>query len=616
MTDAKDRPMITEFGLGAAANRPPVAETVGSIPERAAPKSRVLRNGLSMSPATPAPANAQQTLLMPVGQSNPPTPQRHAQIELIQGSRPDFSCECSDLLRDRLRLTAILLFIAYAAYVIKRIAVPPPTETPLEVMLAWAHVTLTVFVGLLAQRLCTNCRFLLSRLRMTEILLFGFSALFFMINDYVSLLTSAGEGYLLPITLPWTILIFTYALLIPNSWQRATAVIVPMALAPVAVLAIAAYSNPQVAKLLTAGSAFRYAMLESSMAMVIGAIIAIWGVKTIRSLRSEAYEARQLGQYRLKRLLGRGGMGEVYLAEHLMLKRPCAIKLIRPEKAGNPETLARFEREVRAAAGLTHWNSIEIFDYGRTDDGTFYYVMEYLPGMSLDQIVEQHGPLPPARVIYLLRQVCDALREAHRQGLVHRDIKPANIHAAGRGGLWDVAKLLDFGLVGTLNHQLDARLTQDGVLTGSPLYMSPEQATGEPTDARSDIYALGCVAYFLLSGRPPFDETNPMKLIVAHAKQPALRLGTIVPGIPTDLESTVMKCLEKDPQDRFQDVETLRSALDECRDAHGWGAPQATEWWTNYGCPKKRELDERVRQGLAIEEEALECAIGGPATMT
>ncbi len=154
------------------------------------------------------------------------------------------------------------------------------------------------------------------------------------------------------------------------------------------------------------------------------------------------------------------------------------------------------------------------------------------------------------------------------------------------------------------------------MLTGSPLYMSPEQATGEPTDARSDIYALGCVAYFLLSGRPPFDETNPMKLIVAHAKQPVLRLGTIVPGIPTDLESTVMKCLEKDPQDRFQDVETLRSALDECRDAHGWGARQATEWWTNYGCPKKRELDERVRQGLAIEEEALECAIGGPATMT
>ena len=143
-------------------------------------------------------------------------------------------------------------------------------------------------------------------------------------------------------------------------------------------------------------------------------------------------------------------MGEVYLAEHQLLKRPCAIKLIRPEHSSDAQRMARFEREVRATAQLSHWNTIEIFDYGRNDDGTFYYVMEYLPGLSLDVMVRRYGPMPPARVIYLLRQACDALHEAHEAGLVHRDIKPANLFAAYRGGLHDVAKLLDFGLVKTL----------------------------------------------------------------------------------------------------------------------------------------------------------------------
>lgn len=562
-----------------------------------------------MRPPVSSVANAQQTQIIPADAATPETSPRHPQIELLQGSRPDFSCECSDLVRDRLRLTAILLFVAYAAFAIKRILLPPASETPVETMLAWSHLVLTAIVGLLAQRLCANCRHLISHLRMTEFLLFGLSALFFAMTGYVSLIRSADEGYLLPIIAPWLILIFTYALLIPNTWQRAAVVIVPLALAPVLVLIIASQTDPRVLELLTNRSSFQYAILESAMAMAIGGLISIWGVKTIRTLHSEAFEARQLGQYRLRKLIGRGGMGEVYLAEHLMLKRPCAIKLIRPEKAGNPETLARFELEVRSAARLTHWNSIEIFDYGRTDDGTFYYVMEYLPGMSLDRIVEEHGPLPPARVIHLLTQVCDALAEAHCQGLVHRDIKPANIHAASRGGVWDVAKLLDFGLVSSLNRSADAKLTQDGVLTGSPLYMSPEQATGEATDPRSDIYAIGCVAYYLLSGRPPFDETNPLKLIISHANQPVPPLRGLVPDVPADLESTVMKCLEKDPQDRFQDVETLRSALNECRDAQGWGSRQAAEWWTNHGCPRKLRLDEQVRLGQELDEDSDECEI-------
>ena len=244
-------------------------------------------------------------------------------------------------------------------------------------------------------------------------------------------------------------------------------------------------------------------MLEVPMLLVLSCVIAVWGVRTMGRLRRQAFEARQLGQYRLKQLLGAGGMGEVHLAEHVLLKRPCALKLIHPDKAGNPNTLARFEREVQATARLSHWNTVEIFDYGRTDDGTFYYVMEYLPGLNLHQLVEMFGPLPAERAIHLLMQTCDALSEAHAKGLVHRDIKPGNIFAANRGGVFDVAKLLDFGLVKPIADWGDSAVTQDGMVAGSPLFMSPEQATADSVDARSDIYSLGATAYFLLHGPRP-----------------------------------------------------------------------------------------------------------------
>jgi eukaryotic-like serine/threonine-protein kinase len=252
--------------------------------------------------------------------------------------------------------------------------------------------------------------------------------------------------------------------------------------------------------------------------------------RTINTLRTEAYRAKQLGQYKLKRLIGSGGMGDVYLAEHQLMKRPCAIKVIRAEKAGDPKVLARFEREVQATAKLSHWNSIDIFDYGRADDGTFYYVMEFLPGMNLAELIRRYGPMPASRVIHLVRQACDALQEAHEVGLVHRDIKPANIFAAVRGGQYDVAKLLDFGLAKPVANLEEDQITQEGTITGSPLYMSPEQAVGDrEPDARSDIYAMGAVIYYLLTGKPPFDDERPMKVLIAHAHQsPMRRFWTLV----------------------------------------------------------------------------------------
>jgi len=248
-------------------------------------------------------------------------------------------------------------------------------------------------------------------------------------------------------------LVFTYALFIPNAWQRAAVFLSSLAVAPLGMTVYLALLHPEAAAARNSGGPY---IAQSALMILTSVISATIGAHTIGRLRREAFEARQLGQYRLRKPLGRGGMGEVYLAEHQLLKRPCAIKLIRPDKAGDPTVMARFEREVRSSAKLSHWNNIDIFDYGRTEDGTFYYVMEYLPGLSLFDLVTRYGPLPAGRVIYLLRQTCDALGEAHAMGLIHRDIKPANIFAAQRGRHYDVAKLLDFGLakpVATLDEE-------------------------------------------------------------------------------------------------------------------------------------------------------------------
>jgi serine/threonine-protein kinase len=257
----------------------------------------------------------------------------------------------------------------------------------------------------------------------------------------------------------------------------------------------------------------------------------------------------------------------VYLAEHSLLRRPCAIKLIRPERAGDPATLKRFEREVQAMAALTHPNTAEVYDYGHAADGTFYYVMEYLPGPSLEELIKQHGPLPPERAVHLLRQVCAALQEAHAAGLVHRDVKPGNVLVCERGGLADVAKLLDFGLV--RGHGLDsddAKLTQQGAIAGTPAYMSPEQAAGrEDVDGRSDIYSLGAVAYFLLTGQPPFVRGSAVQTLAAHLGEPVVPPDRLRADVPADLQAVVLRCLEKEPARRFARAADLAEALAGCR---------------------------------------------------
>jgi serine/threonine-protein kinase len=304
------------------------------------------------------------------------------------------------------------------------------------------------------------------------------------------------------------------------------------------------------------------------------------------------FAAKQLGQYRLKQRLGSGGMGEVYLAEHQMMKRPCAVKLIRPDKAVDPRMLARFEREVRATAKLSHWNSIDIYDYGRTSDGTFYYVMEFLPGHNIGEIVDEYGPIEPARTVYLMDQVCAALNEAHGIGLVHRDIKPANIFCAYRGGIFDVAKLLDFGLAKpAVEVGRDVGLTIEGTVTGSPLFMSPEQASGEDRiDARSDIYSLGAVMYYMLTGQPPFPFENPVKVMIAHASHDVVPPRQINPDLSPEFEDVLLRCLEKEPDDRYQDVLALKRALNKLVLDETWNSETAAAWWNCNGCPERKRL--------------------------
>jgi serine/threonine protein kinase len=302
------------------------------------------------------------------------------------------------------------------------------------------------------------------------------------------------------------------------------------------------------------------------------------GLYPINGRRDEEFRPRRLGPYRLGRRLGAGGMGEVYLGKHPLLRRPCAVKLIRPPQAADPLNLVRFEQEVQAMASLSNWNTVQIYDYGHAEDGTFYYVMEYLAGLNLEDLVNRHGPLLPERSIHFLQQVCGTLREAHGIGLIHCDIKPSNIMACERGGRHDVAKLLDFGIAKSRTGT-KGEAPQEA-LVGSPLFMSPEQASAaDAVDARSDLYSLGGVAYFLLTGQPPFQRSSTMQTLVAHVHEPVARPSEIRGGIPHDLEEVVLRCLEKDATLRFQDADSLDKELAKCESAGRWTEVNAASWW-------------------------------------
>jgi eukaryotic-like serine/threonine-protein kinase len=304
----------------------------------------------------------------------------------------------------------------------------------------------------------------------------------------------------------------------------------------------------------------------------------------VHGLRKEVSDVRRLGQYTLEKKLGEGGMGVVYRASHAMLRRPTAIKLLLPDRAGK-DALTRFEREVQRTAMLTHPNTVTVFDYGRTTDGVFYYAMELLEGASLDELVEVDGPQPEERVIHLLEQAAASLAEAHDAGLIHRDIKPGNILIVDRGGISDLVKVVDFGLVKDVGARgewtSEPELTMAGTITGTPLYIAPETMSAPDTvDGRTDLYALGAVGYWLLTGTNVFGGQTILEVCAHHLhsepERPSTRLGA---PVSSDLEALLLSCLAKKPVDRPASAHVLRERLRACASAGRWTNAHAAAWW-------------------------------------
>ncbi len=510
-----------------------------------------------------------------------------ANVGFVAGDRPKFADETTKLLRSRLAAAAVVLLVVFAAAFVGSLVSGIVT-------LLWLRA---VILGILLACLLTlrSSRHLsLAHLRTMEVVVFG------LVLGQVSLMIAARiagfaarDDATSVVALQylylgaWCLLLLIYGIFVPNTWKRAAAVMLPVSLLPYVVMAIQRWSLPELAALLEENNASSPVPLP-----VVAALVGIYGTHVINSARREAFKARQFGQYRLLERLGSGGMGEVFKAEHVLLKRPCAMKLIKPSSETDATAIAHFEKEVKATAKLTHWNTVEIYDYGRTEDGTFYYVMELLPGMSLEELVDEYGPLPPERVVHLVRQVCGALQEAHSVGLIHRDIKTANIFSANRGGVFDVAKLLDFGLVKEQTKgNMEAR---HGSFSGTPLYMSPEQAAAyEDVDGRADLYSLGAVAYHLLVGQPPFTGKNVIELLAAHANSEVTAPSQINTGVPSDLGDIVLRCLAKNPNDRFPDATSLEQALAGCSCANQWSEARSHEWWS----ARKQTQEQKPRVG-------------------
>jgi serine/threonine-protein kinase len=514
-----------------------------------------------------------------------------------QAGRYTFS-EPADVVRARLRELPLVYILILAAASLWRRAILGQDDLTLYRVDAMVILALAALVALLWSRLPVPLGWL-KALELGMIALLA-GRVGFLQYRLMLAFSQHGDRMMAHLTLKnvvllTAVLILTYGLYVPKSWRRAALVVGPLALLPFATLAALALRHP--ADMVWLAEGWRYSTTPRVLLFIFDALIllilaagATYGARTTSRLRRQVAEARQLGQYRLQRRIGVGGMGEVYLAEHLLLKRPCALKLVRPGGATDTKALERFEREVRLTATLSHPNTVEIYDYGRAEDGTYYYVMEYLNGLSLAQLVECHGPLPPGRVVYLVRQVCGALREAHAAGLIHRDIKPSNIFAARRGGLGDLAKLLDFGLVLPAPTAGAAALSGEGQILGTPLFMSPEQATrGRELDGRSDIYSLGAVAYYMLTGRPPFDGESGIAVLIAHARDPVVPPSQIDSGIPDDLELIVLRCLAKDAGERFPDADSLERALAACACAGDWDQARATRWWLDADQPTQSE---------------------------
>ena len=386
-------------------------------------------------------------------------------------------------------------------------------------------------------------------------------------------------------------IITAYAMFIPAGWKRTLIVTTPMGLAPYVLGALMINNQPAVAAM--AQQALTAEIWSAALIMITAIVgIATYGTYIIDQARQQVTDIACAGQYHLEKKIGSGGMGEVWLARHRLLARPAAIKVIRPEMLKNgggaaddarvSTAMKRFEREAQATASLTSPHTIDLYDFGTANDGSFYYVMQYLEGLDLDTLVGEHGPVPVERAVHLLIQACASLADAHEHDLIHRDIKPANIFATHMGITHDFVKVLDFGLVKETKADMAAtQLTQQGMTSGTPAFMPPEIALAKPdVDARADIYALGCVGYWLTTGQYVFDSDSAMAMVVDHVKtEPAAPSTRTELPIPREFDDAILRALAKDPQARFQTMREFAEALRKVPVASAWTDARAEEWW-------------------------------------
>jgi eukaryotic-like serine/threonine-protein kinase len=421
---------------------------------------------------------------------------------------------------------------------------------------------------------------------------------------------SAGAEVLL-IALIMMALVVTHAIIVPATVRRMFWVSsAAAAIGPVAAYLITAWSFP--VEVLQ-----RKPWMPVTQAMYVG----MWGfmtvavstiaAKVIHGLQQRVRAANEVGQYRLEEKIGEGGMGVVYLARHALLRRPTAIKLLAADRAGE-QAVQRFEQEVQLTSALTHPNTIAIFDFGRTPDGIFYYAMEYLDGVTLEDLVAHAGAQPPARIVHILQQVCGALVEAHAVGLVHRDIKPANLMLCVRGRVPDHIKVLDFGLVKDYGIDGSAGLSAVGVVMGTPAYLAPE-AIRDPSsiDARSDLYAVGAVGYHLLVGEPVFRGRTVFEICAQHLhSQPTFPSPRPHERNPIALERLVLRCLAKDPSERPASAAQIIDELDALarsgtEELGTWTVADAQRWWQ----------DESPAVTRAVKAERTRGSTPGPGTV-
>jgi serine/threonine-protein kinase len=369
--------------------------------------------------------------------------------------------------------------------------------------------------------------------------------------------------------------VLTRGLIVPSTGSRTT-VAGALAFAPMAVAAVVlSHWTPKAPEVPAPAFVVGFFVFGG-----VAVLLSAAGSQIIYGLRRQAEVAEQLGKYTLVRKIGEGGMGAVYLARHVMLQRPTAVKVMRPERVG-ADNLERFEREVQHMSQLTHPNTVVVFDYSRTQDGEFYYAMEYLGGgIDLDRLVKLHGPQPSGRVASILLQVCGALQEAHDRGIVHRDIKPANIMLCERGGMPDVAKVVDFGLVKELTADTG---TSAQIIHGTPAYIAPENITDPSTvKAAADLYSLGAVGFYLLTGKRVFEAKTDVDMCLQHVTQtPRAPSHVATAAVEPALDAIILRCLAKTPGERFASAADMAAALRDVPPGD-WDVVRAHEWWRDH----------------------------------